>query len=94
MAPKQIEQSNKAHSMAHGDMQTLQRLYDSEINFSITTFWDDGFTVKLGDELNGFKWEGNFRTISEAVGALMTAAMKFYPDSVFASQHRNITGRA
>ena len=24
-----------------------QRLYDSEINFSISSFWDDGYKVKL-----------------------------------------------
>ena len=26
-----------------------QRLYDSEINFTISCFWDDGFVVMLGD---------------------------------------------
>jgi len=31
-----------------------KRLYDSEVNFSISTFWDAGIEVKLGDEMNGF----------------------------------------
>ena len=31
----------------------LQRIYDSEIN-AVTWFWDGGFTVRLGDKMNGF----------------------------------------
>jgi len=33
----------------------IHRIYDSEINFKIQCFWDTGFDVYLGDELNGFK---------------------------------------
>ena len=29
-------------------------LYDSEINVSLSWFWDAGFTVKIGDDVNGF----------------------------------------
>src|SRR4051794_41297797 len=32
----------------------LQDLYDSEINYTIATFWDAGFRVMLGDDLDGF----------------------------------------
>jgi hypothetical protein len=32
----------------------LQRIYDSEINVSISWLWDCGFEVRLGDEVNGF----------------------------------------
>lgn len=32
----------------------LAQLYRSEINVSISTFWDEGWEVKLGDEINGF----------------------------------------
>ncbi len=35
----------------------LARLYRSEINVSISTFWDMGWEVKLGDELNGYRVE-------------------------------------
>ena len=35
-------------------IKVMEELYSREINFSITTFWDGGYTVKLGDELNGF----------------------------------------
>lgn len=44
-----------------------QQLYDREINFSISTFWDGGFTVKIGDELNGFRAETTVATYAEAL---------------------------
>jgi hypothetical protein len=37
---------------------TLQRLYDSEINFELSCFWDGGFIWKLGDSANGYAAEG------------------------------------
>jgi hypothetical protein len=64
----------------------LQKLYDSEINFSISTFWDGGFDWKLGDEMNGFREEGGADTFDEAVADLVKAALKHFPDSVFAHQ--------
>jgi hypothetical protein len=51
-------------------MDELQALYDSEINFTITTFWDAGFKWKLGDDMNGFDAEGEARTMKEAVEQL------------------------
>jgi len=42
--------------------ETLQAMYDSEINFSISTFWDGGFDWKLGDAMNGFKCGGQTYT--------------------------------
>jgi len=33
-------------------------LYDSEINFEISCFWDAGFNWKLGDSVNGYVAEG------------------------------------
>jgi hypothetical protein len=44
-----------------------QQLYDREINFSISCFWDGGFTVKIGDELNGFRAETTVATYAEAL---------------------------
>ena len=32
----------------------LMDLYRSEINCSISSFWDNGFLVQLGDDMNGF----------------------------------------
>ena len=35
-------------------MSILQRLYDSEINFEVSGFYDAGFDVRLGDHFNEF----------------------------------------
>lgn len=63
---------------------TLQALYDSEINWSISTFWDGGFDWKLGDEMNGWKADGTADTFRGAVTAVAEAAVRYYPNSVFA----------
>ena len=62
----------------------LQALYGSEINFSLSTFWDAGFDWKLGDDMNGFVAEGAAKTLAEAISALANAACRHFPDSVFA----------
>ena len=46
-------------------MSVMQRLYDSEINAWVSSFWDDGFYVRLGDEMNGFRAEGRCMTWDE-----------------------------
>jgi hypothetical protein len=55
-----------ARSPNHGawgpdTMSIFQRLYDSEINFEVSGFYDAGFDVRLGDALNGFLVEGRSR---------------------------------
>jgi len=67
-------------------MSVLQRLYDSEINFQISTFWDAGFDVYLGNNYGGFLAEENFRTFDEATAWLGEAAIKHYPNSKFARE--------
>ena len=62
----------------------LNRLYESEINCSISTFWDNGWDVKLGDEMNGFRAEGNFRSLDEVAAFLDREARKHFPDSAYA----------
>ena len=68
---------------------TLQKLYDSEINFSISTFWDGGFDVKLCDQMNGYKAESNFKTFNEALIWLQQSAIEHYPESAYA--HNQMT---
>lgn len=63
----------------------LQRLYDSEINASISWFWDGGFEVQLGDDMNGVDFEGNARTFVEAEEMLEREAKRLYPKSFFAT---------
>lgn len=38
----------------------LRTLYRHEINVQIASFWDAGYTVRLGDEDNGFRAEQRF----------------------------------
>lgn len=61
----------------------LNRIYDSEINFKIETFWDGGFDFFLGSKMNGFEAESNFRTIKEGVYWLTSEILKHYPNSDF-----------
>ncbi len=69
-------------------MDILQRLYDSEINFQIETFWDSGFTVRLGDSLNGIKAEESVGTMEEALIWLHQQAIKYFPDSRYVKDGR------
>ena len=63
-----------------------QDLYNSEINFSISTFWDAGFDVRIG--LNDGIYE-NFRTFRECVRWLAEMACEHYPDSEFADEYKD-----
>lgn len=59
----------------------LQRLYNSEINFSLETFCDRGWRVRLGDPRNGFKAETAMRTFDEAAYWLRAQARIHFPES-------------
>ena len=65
-------------------MSVLQRLYDSEINVAVTSFWDDRFYVKLGDEMNGFRADGRCATWADVEEWLRAMVPVYYPDSAFA----------
>lgn len=73
--------------LARGDlMVVVQELYDSEINSRVSCFWDAGWTVALGDEMNGFVSEENFENwqLHNAGRWLAEQAIHHYPDSRFA----------
>jgi hypothetical protein len=59
----------------------FQQLYDSEINFSISCFWDSGFHVRLGDDVNGFVSEARVEMWDEIEPWLRAEAMLHYPES-------------
>lgn len=61
--------------LAEPQQSIFQHLYDREINFSISSFWDGGFTVKLGDEMNGFKAETCVNSMQEAAAWLSLHAL-------------------
>ena len=56
-----------------GPLDRPTELYASQLNCSISCFWDSNWDVKLGDELNGFVAEGNFRTVDEVAEFLHAA---------------------
>ena len=70
-------------------MSVMQDLYHSEINFSVSTFWDGGFDVKLGDNTNGFVAESNFDRWGMVEPWLIAQAVEHFPDSLFAEMYRD-----
>lgn len=61
----------------------LQRLHDSEINFAISCFYDSCWTVKLGDDMNGFTAETQVNNYVEALAWLDKEARERFPDSLY-----------
>jgi hypothetical protein len=66
--------------------EVLDKLYDSELNFSISCFWDGGFDVKLGDPMNGYVAEGNVKTADQAAAWLDKQARIHFPASKYANR--------
>src|SRR5947207_650875 len=65
----------------------LQGLYESEINCSISSGWDSGWSVKLGDRTAGYKAEGMFVNLLDGARFLREQAIRHYPHSVFATMY-------
>ena len=59
----------------------FQQIYDSEINFEISNFYDDGFTIKVGDNLNGFDDRSYASEWKDVESALVKLVKKCYPKS-------------
>lgn len=71
----------------------FDNLYKSEINILISTFFDGGYTVKLGDEQNGFKEETNQADcLCTAALNLAQWACRHYPKSAFAEKYIKLYG--
>lgn len=64
-------------------MSIFQQLYDSEISFSISCFWDGGFEIKLGDDLNGYTAQTRVESWDEVEQWLRAEALLHYPESQF-----------
>jgi hypothetical protein len=78
------------------EIKTLQKIYDSEINFVILSpCWDMGITVIIGPEpygcdLSKDKCEytsGTFKSMGKAVEHLVEKVLELYPDSTFTKNH-------
>jgi hypothetical protein len=86
-------------AMTRNLAETLQALYDSEINVTITMLWDGGFDFalcsymdKLYGELGEPGWR-QVRTAAELADALHEAALQEYPDSEYARLHGPLVDR-
>ena len=55
-------------------------LYDSEINFQISCFWDAQIDWKLGDAMNGYPAQGKAETVAKAIEALKEAPVYHFPN--------------
>ena len=64
----------------------LKRIGRSEINWSISYFYDDCWQVRLGDDLNGFTWEVSFGSIERAVNKLIQEIIKQFPNSEYVKE--------
>lgn len=64
----------------------MKKLYSSEINCTVESFWDADWTIKIGDHMNGFKAEEQFEDFEseEAAKWLHDEAIRLYPDSDYA----------
>lgn len=60
-------------------MSQLQALYDLEINFDVSCFWDGGFDVWLGDDMNGLLEEANVDYWHQVTPWLIEMSIKHYP---------------
>lgn len=68
-------------------IETMEALYHSEINCGISSFWDDGFKIWLGDHINGetdYSSFGADELDTEASRWLHEVALKRYPQSDYA----------
>lgn len=62
---------------------TLKALYRSEINVEISSFYDGDWTIRFGDNLNGFPYETIHCSTEQLELALKEGAIAFYPTSDF-----------
>ena len=70
--------------------QVLADLYAAEINIQISSFWDCGYSLALGDEMNGFKARGHVDRLSDAGQWFIDNGVMWYPKSPFAELYREI----
>lgn len=65
----------------------LQKVYASEINIKIETFWDAGYTVSVGgSEMDGWKRTESVEGIDELKEFIIDSILELYPNSRFAKE--------
>lgn len=87
------EYHNKPFVLTTANVQDVMiALYCSEINCGIQSFWDGGWTVWLGDDMNGRVCEESDMKMSELPSWLHRKACEHYPHSVYAEASRGKNG--
>jgi hypothetical protein len=64
----------------------LQALHDSEINATVSVFFDGCFTARLGDRMNGWEAEETLPTMVDAEAWLDRKARELHPQSAYAKR--------
>jgi len=77
-------------------VEMLQRMYDSELTFSLSSdCWDGGFTVKVGaQDPYGEKWAVTEQCVEGAefaLSVLLDMVLLHYPDSTFTKEMDGIS---
>lgn len=68
----------------------MEDLYDSEINFCLSSFYDAGYTVQIGDNINGFVDESEMiQTLEDVADGLIRMVLKHYPKSEFEKKYQH-----
>lgn len=73
--------------------EVLQRIYDSEVNVSLSWLWDGGVEWELGDHMNGVKAYGHACDVRAAVEDLAEAVIGHFPNSEFARNQKALDKR-
>jgi len=61
----------------------LQKIQDSEINFVINCFWDAGFSMAIGDDMNGYIWNESFEDLKTGIKVMIKKVKELYPKSYY-----------
>ncbi len=60
-----------------------------ELNFELSTFWDAGYTIKLGDTANGFiNKSPMLDDLNEVASELVRMTIEHLPNSEFAKKYK------
>nr|WP_162759298.1 hypothetical protein [Brucella intermedia] len=62
-------------------LEVLKAAYDSDINIYLASFWDGGWEVRIGDEMDGFRAERRLRDIGKVAVWLKEEIILLFPDS-------------
>jgi hypothetical protein len=69
-------------------LSVMSELFASEINCGVSSFWDCGWLVLIGDPLNGWDAKTRVANLEEAARWLRVTACELYPESRFALAQR------